>query len=50
MHFFCVKDHQKEEFDLDESVSDFCNLITQKNHSTTKHTPLDRISATNNEN
>ena len=27
---FCAKDHQKEEFDLDEAVSDFCNLITQK--------------------
>ena len=28
----------------------FCNTITQKKHSTTRHTPLDIISAENNEN
>ena len=27
-----------------------CNTITQKKHSTTRHTPLDIISAANNEN
>ena len=44
-----AEDHQKDEFDLDEAVSDFCNTITKKN-STTRHTPLDIISAANNEN
>ena len=43
-----AKDHQKEEFDLDEAVSYFCNIKLKK-HRTTKHTPLD-ISAENIEN
>ena len=43
------KDHKKEEFYLDKVVSDFCNIITQKN-STTRHTPLDIIPAANNQN
>ena len=44
-----VKDRQKEEFDLDETVSDFLQYYDSKKHSTTKHTPLDIISAANND-
>ena len=29
-----INDDQKEEFDLDEAVSNFCNIITQKKHNT----------------
>ena len=38
-----AKDHQKEEFDLDDSVSNFCNIISIKKHSTTNHTSLNII-------
>ena len=45
-----AKDHQKGEFDIDEAVSDFLQYYNSKKHSTTRHTPLDIISAANNEN
>ena len=30
-----AKDHQKDEFDLDEAVNDFCNAITIKKYNKT---------------
>ena len=45
-----AKDRQKDEFDLDETPSDFLQYLTKKKHSTTRHTPLDIILAANNEN
>ena len=43
------KDHQKEEFDLDETVSDFRNIIIQKS-IVQQNILLYIISAANNEN
>ena len=45
-----AKDHQKDEIDLNETVNDFLQYYNSKKHSTTRHTPLDIISAANNEN
>ena len=45
-----VKDHQKKEFALDKTVSNFLQYYKSKKNSPTKHTPLDIISAVNNEN
>ena len=45
-----AKDNQKEEIELDEEVSDFFKYYNSKKHSTTKHTPLEKISTANNEN
>ena len=45
-----AKDNQKGEFNLDEAVGDFLQYYNSKMHSTTWHTPLDIISAVNNQN